>query len=367
MKLLVTGGHISPALACIDEISKKEDLEIVFVGRKHNNEREKTTSMEFAEITSRNIKFINLTAGRVTRLLNLRSFLNWFNFPIGFFQSLIVLKKEKPDAILTFGGYIALPIAIVGNFLGIPVYIHEQTVHPGSTNRVLGNVAKKIFLAFDEAKKYFPPQKVIVVGNPIRKQVFEIINKPFSIDEKLPVIYVTGGSLGSHSVSMLIEPIIMKLLEKYIVIHQAGNVAQYNDFSRLTEMRINLPEKLQKRYFLRSHFQTHEIGYIYSQADLVIGRSGANTFSELVSLKKPSILIPLPWSANGEQQKQAEILKNSGAAEIFDQSGKSSDLLILIEKMIKDLEKYRQSFNNLNSLYSRNAAEQITAEIYKNQ
>lgn len=363
MKLLITGGHISPALACIDEISKKSNVEIVFVGRKYNNEREKTLSFEYDEITGRKIKFINITAGRLTRFFSLRNIRNAMNFPIGFMQAFSILKKEKPDVILTFGGYIGLPIAIVGHFLKIPVYIHEQTIYPGITNRILGKTANKIFISFEQSKKFFQDKNVIVSGNPIRNQVFKTIKKPFEIEENLPVIYVTGGSLGSHSINVHIDEIIPKLLENYIVIHQVGNVSEYNDYSRLVERRNELPARLQKRYFLRAHFQTEEVGYLYSIADLVICRSGANTFFELIALKKPAILIPLPWSAHNEQQKQAEIIAKAGAGEIFNQTGKSEDLFSLIKKIMNNKDEYIANFKKLETHYPKNAAEIIASEI----
>lgn len=363
---MVTGGHLTPALACIDELLAKKDIEIVFVGKKYNNEREKTLSLEYKEITAKPVPFINLKAGRLSRSFSLRTIQNLVNIPASLWESYFILSKEKPDKILSFGGYIALPICLISLIWGIPFYTHEQTIQPGLTNRILGFFSKKIFVSFKETKKYFPKNKVIITGNPIRRQVFEIIKKPFLIEEKLPVIYVTGGSLGSHSINEHMKKILASLLERYVVVHQTGNLAEYQDYEKLIHFKTQLPENLQKRYFLKQHLNADEVGYVYKNTNLFVSRAGANTFFELTALKKPAVVIPLPWSAYGEQQKQAEVLKNAGVAEIFDQSDNSSKLLALIEKMVNNIKKYQVKFNNSKLNYSQNAAKVIISSLLQN-
>ena len=144
MKLLITGGHITPALAIIDELlsDKKSKIHIVFVGRKHTSSARKEISLEYQEIHKRDLHFIDIKAGRMTRLLSLRSLKHMLMVPSGYVQAFHILRKEKPDLIVTFGSYIGLPIAICGWILGIPIYVHEQTIHPGLSTQLIGQFAK---------------------------------------------------------------------------------------------------------------------------------------------------------------------------------------------------------------------------------
>lgn len=361
MKILITGGHLGPALAVIDEIGDK--TEVVFVGRKFDLDQEKTFSLEYREITKRNIPFYHLQSGRLTRLLNFKLFFNLAKIPISLFQALKIITKEKPQVILSFGGYIGFPICLVGYILNIPIFIHEQTINPGLVNRVTGRLAKKIFVAFSEAKKYFPPEKVIVSGNPTRKIVLSLNKKPFTIRKNKPAIYFTGGSLGSHSVNLIVEKILSQILSKFIVVHQTGKITEYDDFNRLQEIRDKSPNNLKNNYYLREHFMGNELGYIYSLTDLVVGRSGANTFFELICWKKPAIFIPLPWSANQEQLSQARLFQAAGVGEIFQQSQDPRQLIDLIEKVLANADYYKSNFKNVELLYKENAAKIIVQTI----
>ncbi len=364
MKLLITGGHLTPALAVIEKLeSKTKTLNMVYVGRKYSSDFEKTISLEYQEITRHKIPFKNLPAGRFTRLVNAKSLINALRIPYGFVRAAKIIREEKPDAILSFGGFIALPIAMVGRLFRIPVYTHEQTLNPGFANKLIGKIAKKVFVSFEETEKYFPSGKTRTVGNPIRQGIFKVIKKPFEIEKNKQVIYVTGGSLGSHSVNVLIEKNLQELLKKYIIIHQTGAIKEYHDFERLTEISSKLPGELKKNYFLKEHFLEDEAGYIYQMTDLVVGRSGANTFFELIALKKPAILIPLPWSSGREQERQAEIFAKNGLGEIFQQSEPPKKLFDLINFVFENLEKYKNSFTKLKKFYTTDAAEKITENI----
>ena len=361
MKILITGGHLSPALAVIEEIGNQADL--VFVGRKYILDQDKNLSLEYQEITRRGLTFYHLQTGRFTRLLNLRLFLNLFKIPLGLLQAIVILNKEKPDLILSFGGYIGFPICLIAYILGIPIFIHEQTIYPGLVNRLTGFFAQNIFIAFAESKKYFPSAKVILSGNPVRKAVLRPSKKPFNLQKSLPVLYFTGGSLGSHSLNQHLETILPELLTKYIVIHQAGRVSEYNDYQRLLLKRSKLNKILKARYYLRDHFFSDELGYIYSFTDLIVSRSGANTLFELIAWKKPAILIPLPWSGGQEQLKQAQLLQKAGVAEIFQQTQATKILAKLIAKVIAQLNFYQKNFKNVELLYQQNAAKTIVQKI----
>ncbi|HRN71078.1 MAG TPA: glycosyltransferase, partial [Candidatus Woesebacteria bacterium] len=353
-------------LAVIDRIRETNKYtHVVFVGRKYTSEKEKQVeSFEYKEVTARNIPFIHLSTGRLTRLFSLRSLQNIFQIPQGFFSAWRILKQEKPNAILSFGGYIALPIAICAKLLEIPVYTHEQTITPGLANNIIAQFADIIFLSFPESALYFKGKNIILSGNPIRKSIFQT-NTKLSIEKDIPCIYVTGGSLGAHAVNVLIENILAELLEQYYVIHQTGNVTEFQDYDRLSKLKDALPDELKKRYIIKQHVSDEEIGAIYNCADIVIGRAGANTFFEMIALQKPTIFIPLPWSANGEQEHHAQIFKKHKTGEIVHQSEGSAQLLKIIQQITSRKEEYISHFNSLSTYNNINAADTIIETIFK--
>lgn len=363
MNILVTGGHVSPALAVIDELLNKRDIKIVYVGKKYAYANDTSPTLEFKEIQARKIPFYHIEAGRLARLTSVKSLLHFLKTPAGFMRAFRLVKEIKPDVILSFGGYIALPIAAAGRILKIPIFTHEQTIHPGLANRIISRFADMIFVSFEQSRKYFPQAKNILTGNPVRKNIFEKRTLPFALLKDRPVIYITGGSLGAHSINMLVRNIIPLLLQKYFIIHQTGDVADYKDFEMLEEVKKKLPRNLQQRYVLRKNFLSSEIGSIYAAADLVIGRSGANTFFELIALQKPALFIPLPWSAEDEQMKHAHVFKSNGVGEIFLQSEAPQTLLNLVDKMIENLSRYQANFKHLSGLYKDDAASIIVKKI----
>lgn len=411
MKILITGGHVTPALAVIEELKKHKNLKIVFVGRKYALDFEKTPSFEYQSIKNLGLKFIELKAGRLTRVLCCRTIINFFRFPFGFLRAFQILKHEKPDVILSFGGYLALPITISAWFVNIPIFTHEQTIVPGLTNRIISFLAKKVFISFPETARYFNPpsrkspivrlrdverisasagfqlleevqkknprpsgggsfkkNKVVFTGNPLRTSIFlqpsrvlTLANSSMlGIQHDKKTIYITGGSLGAHSLNVVIEQILSRLLAKFIVIHQTGNTEEYGDFGRLSKIK-------NESYFVRRHFYDDEIGCIYSLADFIISRSGANTVFELMALQKPAILIPLPWSAHREQKAQAEFLKDKGVAEIFYQDNGTDDpsdrLYKLVIRMANNLAKYQRNFTHLEDYYKKDAAKKIVEHV----
>lgn len=364
MRLIITGGHVTPALAVIEELKSRKNVEIFFIGRKYNSDIDKSLTLEYKEITALNFPFFHLKTGRLTRLLNYRTILELAKIPLGIYYAWQLIHKIKPDKILSFGGYLALPVAFCGFIKNIPVYTHEQTINPGITNKIIGLFAKKIFLTFPESNKHWNKNKVIITGNPMRQQVFQHHVLNWLPNNNRKIIYITGGSLGAHSINLHISQIINKLTEKYMVIHQTGDTLEYNDFLTLNNLRLKLTQEQQKNYIIKKHISGNEIGSVYWRSDLIIGRAGANTISELIALKKPAILIPLPWSAGQEQLKHAEYLKKNKVAEIFDQNNTSLQLLDLIEKTIDLLQDYQEGYLKFITHHQNNAAQTLANSLF---
>jgi len=363
-KILICGGHPTPALAVVDVLKKDHPhISIVFVGRKYAIESERTLSYEYKGCQLRGIRFLELQAGRVTRLMTKSSIVGFLNVPYGFIQGLFILLQENPDVIMSFGGYLALPLAFWGWFLGKKVFTHEQTMKPGSANKIIGFFSRKIFVAFESVLSQFPLHKTEWIGNPVREVVFQKNNIPFNIDDSAPLIYVTGGSLGSHSVNSHIFAILPELLRSFTVVHQTGDIKEYNDFENATRLAKQFNTQYPNRYIPVSHTSELVIGSVYSQAEFVIGRAGANTFFELIALKKPALFIPLPWSANGEQKAHADYFEQHQIGEQFDQKNTSKELMGLIQEMHKKKLSYKHAFSSLPLQLKRDAAHTLVKAI----
>lgn len=356
MKIVITGGHPAPALAVIKELQKRKYKDIHFIGRKYAQAGGSAESYEYKQVEQLKVPFYNLEAGKLIRTLSSHTWDNAVRMIKGFYDSYKLLSAIKPDIILSFGGYIALPVCYVGKILGIQIVTHEQTIAPGAANSWIAKIADKILISFPETLKYFNVHKTRVTGNPIRPQALQSLKQPIKLVTKKPVIYITGGSLGSHSINKHVENILPKLLKKYEVIHQAGNIPEYDDLKRLSRKRT-------PHYHVRPHFASDEVGWVFRTADIVISRSGANTTFELIALRKPCILIPLPWSVNGEQEKHAKLIAQAGAGEIFDQHASSKELNDMIDRMYAQKETYRKNFRKLKQYVHKDAAQEIVDEV----
>lgn len=355
MKILITGAHATCAVAVVDKFLEKGITDLVYVGRKYLNVDGNRLSLEYELVTKRNITFINFVPTRLNRTLSFSNLIEILRIPASVLESFKIFRKERPQAILCFGGSIGFFISLAGWFSRISIFVHEQTLSPGITNRLIAQVSKKIFISFPQSSRFFRSDKVEVVGNPIRQQIFQIIKKPFDLKKDKKVIYITGGSQGAHAINLLIEASMDTLLKKYILIHQSGD-SHYNDFERLSKRsRIN--------YFLKKKFLDEEIGYVLNMAHLVIARSGANTIFELIALKKPAILIPLPWAAYKEQDMHAKLMSVAGVANIFDQGDEPHKFVELIDRTMRNLEDMIKNYESLKVYYKDNAASQIVEKI----
>lgn len=347
-KILICGGHPTPALAVVDELKRNHaEIDLIFVGRKYAIESERTLSYEFKGCTERNIQFRELQAGRLTRLITKSSILNMLRVPFGFFQALIILLQENPTVVISFGGYIALPISFWSWILQKPVFTHEQTMKPGTANKLIGFFSQQIFVAFESVISYFPHSKTQWIGNPVRDVVFKQNPLTFELDETMPILYITGGSLGSHSINNHVFTLLPELLQKYTIIHQTGDVKEYGDYDQSIKLKREWKKTAPNRYVPLAHVSDADIGAVYEKAEFVIGRSGANTFFELIALQKPAICIPLPWSANGEQKAHADFFHQHMIGEVFDQKNESALLLKIINAMHKQIKTYKEAFNSL--------------------
>lgn len=334
-RLLITGGHVTPALAVADILIKR-GWEIFYVGRLHALEGDSAASQEVKLTRNRGMHFLPISTGRLSRQFSWNSLISVSKIPWGFIQAFWYIFVIRPTVILSFGSYVAFPLAIMGKLWRIPLVVHEQTRSPGLANRILGNIADIVCVAWKEISTRFPLNKTIYTGNPLRKELFSI-QKRYALQLDKPLVYVTGGNLGAHAINTVIEEILPQLLTNFCVIHQCGNSEIYQDYNRLLTLKNRLPQEFQYRYLPVQFVEPEYIGWVLKSADLVLSRAGANSVTELMVLKKAALLVPLPLSAAGEQEKNAYYLKHHHAALVLDQKNLNSQTLLdSLQKLIRE-------------------------------
>jgi UDP-N-acetylglucosamine--N-acetylmuramyl-(pentapeptide) pyrophosphoryl-undecaprenol N-acetylglucosamine transferase len=369
MKLLIAvggGGHFAPALAVIDKLPK--DWEILVVGRKHAFEGDDALSFEYQTAQKLGIPFVPLTTGRLQRKLSPHTFTSLVKIPVGLVQATKILKNFRPDVVLSFGGYIAVPVAVAAKVMRIPIVVHEQTLHAGLANKIVSKFADKICVSWEFSAKFFPKEKTIVTGNPLRKEFLQHIDSSrIRSNNKIPLIYITGGSGGAHGINVLVERALEHLLEKYLVVHQTGDAKEYGDYDRLIRLKDMMHGHLQKRYEVTKFVPPEQMVSLLLNADLVIARSGIGTVSELLYLGKPCMLIPLPFGQRNEQLTNAQFVQSTGLGEYFEQEALNSKLFLeKIDEMLTNIDKYRSHAVETHKLIHKNAAEKII-EIVKHE
>jgi len=331
-KIVLTGGHAATtALATIEELIRDEEWDIYWIGSGKAMEGKDVPTLESRIFPKIGIKSYEIISGRLQRKLTFWSLPSMIKIPFGFFHAMVLLLKIKPRAILSFGGFAAFPVVVAGFFLRIPVVLHEQTSAAGRSNIFSAKFAKKIALSRKGSQKYFPESKSELVGNPIMTQIAEI--KPKEKMGEPVTVLVTGGSRGSQTINEAVLEALDKLVERYNIIHQTGFI----DFEKIKEARDSLSKELKEKYEIYKMIEPMDMDGVYKRADIVVSRAGANTVSEIISAKIPAVLIPIPWSYENEQRKNAEYAEKFGIARILSQETLSGEALIsAIENIEED-------------------------------
>lgn len=353
MKMLISGGHLTPALAFIDYLqTNHKDISIIFIGREYSRESDKQLSREREEIGVRNIEFFSLSAAKLADRSPLNILRQVYKFFASLFTTVSIISTHKPDVFVSFGGYLAVPIAVACWLQRVPIITHEQTRSVGIGNQLIGRLAKKIAVSFPESQTFFPASKTIVTGNLIRKQLLKKNpTKPewFNSDVKLPLLYITGGSQGSEIINMTIVQVLARILRDCTVIHQCGTASETRSYAtELEQKKLQLSKAQQSRYYIREWVTEQELAWIYKHAAVAISRAGANTTQELTYNRVPAVLIPLPFSHYQEQQKNAEALSSTGGAIIIPQKHLTpQSLLDAIDKLQAKNQSYRRKLAEL--------------------
>ncbi|MBI2025853.1 MAG: UDP-N-acetylglucosamine--N-acetylmuramyl-(pentapeptide) pyrophosphoryl-undecaprenol N-acetylglucosamine transferase [Candidatus Levybacteria bacterium] len=343
MKILIIGGHLSPALSVIENL---KEIEVFYVGRKYSMEGDSALSLEYRTMNKLNIPFFELTTGRLQRAFTKHTLASIAKIPIGLLQAFVILKKTKPDVVLGFGGYVCVPIILAAYMLKIPSVLHEQTLEAGLANKILALFVKKICISFPSSQNFFPKNKTVLTGLPLKREVLDVKTKERE-ENKVPILYITGGSQGSHAINSLVMESLGKLLETFRIVHQTGDFQEFNDFEKLVSLKKILPKGLGIRYLVKKFLDPKEAAEIMQSADIVVSRSGINSVCELIFLEKPSLLIPLSFSQRNEQLKNAKYIESLGLARVYEQNSLTSQTFVsALKDMLKNIKQLRLTGQN---------------------
>jgi len=350
-----TGGHIFPAISIANAIkAMKPETEILFVGAEGKIEMEKVPEAGY--------KIIGLPVAGLQRKISLKN----LSFPFKLMKSMMksrkILKDFKPDFALGVGGYASGPILKAASGKGIPIAIQEQNSYAGLTNKLLSGKARKVFVAYNEMEKYFPAEKIILTGNPVRKDIINYETggnnafKTFGLSDKKRTILAIGGSLGAGTINESLEKNLEKFGEDVQLIWQSGKY--YYD-----KLNDSLKGKAGKNIVLLPFIK--EMNHAFKVADVIISRAGAGTISELAIIGKPVILIPSPNVAEDHQTKNAlSLTKTHAAIHIKDNEAKDK-LVDTAIQLLNDEKKRKELSENIKKLALPDSANHIAEEIFQ--
>ncbi len=350
-----TGGHVFPAISIANAIKEAyENVEILFVGANGRIEMEKVPSAGYKII---GLPIVGLQRKKI-----------WKNFRVIFnlFRSLIkaknIIKSFNPDAVVGVGGYASGPILWIAGKNNIPTIIQEQNSYAGITNKILAKKASKIFVAYKGMEKYFPQEKIVISGNPIRKGLLNIENKSdkaytyFELDKNKKTVLSLGGSLGARSINLSLLKDYKEFINNDIqLIWQTGKL-YYNDIISKT--------RNEKRGIKIVDFIT-QMDYAFSIADVIISRAGAGTISELCIVGKPVILVPSPNVAEDHQTENAMALVNEEAAVMIKDKETSQKLVSTTISLFNDENNLKSLSTNIKKLAINDSAKIIADGIIK--
>lgn len=336
-RVVFTGGHAgTTAIATIEEATKqKVNWGIYWIGPKKTFEGKGISSYHSSVFPKLGVSYKGVNTGRFQRKLSIWTIPSLLKIPVGFVESFLIIARIRPKVVVSFGGYVSLPIVFSSWILGIPVIVHEQTVAAGLANKLSSYFAKKIALARSESEIYYQKSKTQVIGNPVMSGILAVKHK--SKIGKPPVVYTTGGSSGAQTINRVVDSALEKILCSYKVIHQVGEL----DITHFEDRRERLPEDLKDRYEVYSFIDPQEIGKVYEKADILVSRAGANTVSEIMITARPAVLIPIPWTRYDEQTKNADLAQKAGIADIVHQDEFTP------ERLLKELDHVRDNWENM--------------------
>ena len=315
-----TGGHILPIVAIARELKRSypgENMELYYMGP--------DSKFEDVVLSQEGIRTFSVRSGKLRRYRGIAAFFHnltdiFFLTPWGICKAFKILFFLSPDLIFSKGGYGAIPATVAGKLLGIPIFLHESDIVPGKANLTAEKFALEIFTSFPFTQR-FPPKKILLVGNPIRSRLLsgsrEEALQLFQLVGDKPILLIMGGSQGASRLNDMLLAVLDTALTQFEIIHQTGeaNFQRVDEEAKVVMSEANLPY-----YHPAPFLNENELRHAYAAAEFIVGRAGSGTIFEIAALGKPSILIPLPESAQNHQVENAYAYANTGAAIVLEEA-----------------------------------------------
>jgi UDP-N-acetylglucosamine--N-acetylmuramyl-(pentapeptide) pyrophosphoryl-undecaprenol N-acetylglucosamine transferase len=347
-----TGGHIYPAIAIANELKLRfPDAEFLFVGAKDK--------MEMQKVPQAGYKIKGLWIAGLQRKINLANLMFPFKLVDSLWESKKILKRFKPDVVIGTGGFASGPLLKMASLMGIPTVIQEQNSFPGITNKLLSKKADAICVAYENLERFFPKEKMVLSGNPVRQDLLGIESKRveaiqyFNLNESRKTLLVLGGSLGARRMNQLIEKELEKIVSQNVqIIWQCGKL-YFEDYKKHNASNVQVFAFIER------------MDLVYAASDIVISRAGASSVSELSIVGKPVIFIPSPNVAEDHQTKNAKSIVDKKGALLLKESELDSEFSLVFEALLKDQGKQNQLSENIKQLAMPEATKIIADEIVK--
>lgn len=349
-KIVLTGGgtagHVTPNIALIPAL-KAAGYEISYIGSYNGIEKRLIEALE--------IPYYGVSSGKFRRYFDLKNFTDPFRVNKGFVQSKKILKEIKPDVVFSKGGFVSVPVVAAAKMCKIPVIIHESDMTPGLANKLSFKKAEKICCNFPETVKYLPEGKGVLTGCPIREELLSGSREKglafAGLSDDKPVLMIIGGSLGAVHVNNFVREKLSDLLQNFNIIHVCGK-------EKLNEALVGTPGYVQFEYV------SEELKDLFAAADIVISRAGANVICELLAMKKPNILIPLPSEASrGDQILNAKSFAKQGYSKLLEEKDIVGDVLV---NAVNEVFNNRDSYIAAMERSTQNNAIEAIMHLIKN-
>ena len=349
-KIVLTGGgsagHVTPNIALLPSL-KEAGYEIAYMGSYDGIEKRLIGDFD--------LPYVGISTGKFRRYLDFKNLTDPFRVIKGFSEARKFLKEYRPDVVFSKGGFVAVPVVRAAASLGIPCIIHESDMTPGLANKICVPVARKVCCNFPETLKLLPEEKAVLTGSPIRAELAQG-NKVAGRDlcgfnANTPVIMVIGGSLGAANVNKAVRAALPSLLGDFQVVHLCGK-------DKIDNLLLNTPGYKQFEYIKA------ELKDLFAIADVVISRAGANAICELLALKKPNILIPLPASSSrGDQLLNAKSFEAQGFSIVINEEDLTTELLVdKVHELYFSRQTFRDAMNDSGQMDSVRRIVQLIEE-----
>jgi UDP-N-acetylglucosamine--N-acetylmuramyl-(pentapeptide) pyrophosphoryl-undecaprenol N-acetylglucosamine transferase len=347
-----TGGHIYPAIAIANELKLQfPDAEFLFVGAQDK--------MEMQKVPQAGYEIKGLWIAGLQRKLTLQNLMFPLKLATSLLESRRIIRQFKPNVVIGTGGFASGPLLQAAGQAGIPTVIQEQNSFPGITNKLLSKKANAICVAYENLERFFPKEKIVLTGNPVRQDLIDIESKRdeaitfYGLDPNKKTLLVLGGSLGARRVNQLIEKELQNMLSQDVqVIWQCGKL-YFEEYKKYNQQNVRVVDFIER------------MDFVYAAADVIISRAGASSVSELCIVGKPVIFIPSPNVAEDHQTKNAQAIVDAKGAILLRESELDSQFSIVFEALMKDDGKQKQLSANIKKLAMPNATKVIVDEIKK--